>query len=132
MADPTEPPLSEEEMRQMQAELARITVDDVLLQTVVTLLNVGASKAGLADPNVQPDLEQTRQAIEGARALMPLLEARHAEKLGPVRDMVSQLQMAYAQLAGAGGSAPEPGAEAPPEAPKPPPDQPSRLWVPGQ
>jgi hypothetical protein len=132
MADPTEPPLSEEEIRQMQAELARITVDDVLLQTVVTLLNVGASKAGLADPSVQPDLEQTRQAIEGARALLPLLEARHADKLGPVRDMVSQLQMAYAQLAGAGGEGPESGPEPPAEAPKAPPEAPSRLWVPGQ
>ena len=135
MADPTEPPLSEEEMRQMQAELARISVDDVLLQTVVTLLNVGATKAGLADPSVEPDLEQTRQAIEGARALMPLLESRHADKLGPVRDMVSQLQMAYAQLSGAGGAPGEaPGAppEAPPEEPKGPGDGPSRLWVPGQ
>lgn len=132
MADPTEPPLSEEEMRQMQAELARITVDDVLLQTVVTLLNVGASKAGLADPSVTPDLEQTRQAIEGAKALMPLLEARHADKLGPVQDMVSQLQIAYVQLAGPGSAPPEGGAAAPPEAPKPAPDQPSRLWVPGQ
>lgn len=113
----------------MQAELARITVDDVLLQTVVTLLNVGATKAGLADPSVQPDLEQTRQAIEGARALLPLLEARHADKLGPVRDMVSQLQMAYAQLAGGGAPG---GAQTPEEPPQPEPPAASRLWVPGQ
>jgi len=132
MADPNEPPLSEEEMRQMQAELARITVDDVLLQTVVTLLNVGASKAGLADPSVEPDLEQTRQAIEGARALLPLLDARHSDQLGPVRDMVSQLQMAYAQLAGAGGAPAGDAPQSPPQAPQAPPEQPSRLWVPGQ
>lgn len=126
MAEPTEPPeLSEEEVRQLQAELDRVTVDDVLLQTVVTLLNVGARKAGLADPSVAPDLEQTRQAIEGARALMPLLEARHGDQLGPVRDMVSQLQMAYAKLAqDSGGEAPEPE--------KPRPEAASRLWVPGQ
>ena len=116
----------------MQAELARITVDDVLLQTVVTLLNVGASKAGLADPSVEPDLEQTRQAIEGARALLPLLDARHSDQLGPVRDMVSQLQMAYAQLAGAGGAPAGDAPQSPPQAPQAPPEQPSRLWVPGQ
>ena len=130
-----EPPLSEEEIRQLQAELGRINVDDVLIQTVVTLLNVGAHKAGLADPSVQPDLEQTRQAIEAARALVPLLEERHGEQLAPVKDMLSQLQMAYAQRT---GTAPAPGGEAPAEpheGEEKPPEGPAssgRLWVPGQ
>ena len=44
-----------------------------------------------------------RQAIEGARALMPLLEQRHAEQLGPIRDTLSRLQMVYAQQAGGAG-----------------------------
>ena len=52
-----------------------------------------------------PDWEQVRQAIEGARALLPLLEARHADQLGPVRDTLARLQMIYAQQAG-GGDAP--------------------------
>ena len=55
-----------------------------------------------------------RQAIEGARALLPLLESRHAEQLGPVRDTLSRLQMVYAQQAGGKPAAPpEQGAEAP-------------------
>lgn len=127
-----EPPLSEEEIRQLQAELGRINVDDVLIQTVVTLLNVGAHKAGLADPAVQPDLEQTRQAIEAARALLPLLEARHGDQLAPVKDMLAQLQMAYAQRTGGqGAGAPD---EAPPTEEKgpEPPSSSGRLWVPGQ
>ena len=64
--------------------MQKITVDDVLLQTIVTLLNVGARKAGLGSPPPaegetppEPDLEQVRQAVEGARALLPLVEERH-------------------------------------------------------
>ena len=45
-------------------------------------------------------LEQVRQAIEGARALLPLLEERHGDQLGQVRQTLSQLQMIYAQQAG--------------------------------
>ena len=48
----------------------------------------------------EPDLEQVRQAVEGARALLPLVEERHDEQLGPVRDALSRLQMFYAQRSG--------------------------------
>ena len=151
MSDPGQQ-YSEEELRAIEAEMERITVDDVLLQTVVTLLNLAARKAGLATPPGQEppprDLEQMRQAIEGARALLPLVEQRHAEQLGPVRDALSHLQMAYVQAQrGAGGEAEAPaaGGEAPPDASASPGagEQPSqsgpgpaqrsgRLWVPGQ
>ena len=50
------------------------------------------------------------QAIEGARAMLPLVEQRHADQLGPVRDTLSQLQMAYSQLA-QGGAAAEPAGD---------------------
>jgi hypothetical protein len=134
------PEFSEEELRALEAEMDRITVDDVLLQTVVSLVNLGARKVGAAGPEgPPPDLEQTRQAIEGARALVPLLEARHGEQLGPIREALSRLQMAYVQRSGAGGPAPEapaaeePPAEAPPRQEGPGPAQRSgRLWIPGQ
>jgi hypothetical protein len=117
----------------------RISVDDVLLQTIVSLVNLGARKAGLGGPEgPKADLEQTRQAIEGARALLPLLETRHGDKLGQIRDALSQLQMAYVQQqgkAGEAGEAPEGGAasgQAPdPEGPGPAQSS-GRLWVPGQ
>ena len=130
------PELSEEEIRQLEAELDRITVDDVLLQTVVSLLNLSARKAGLAEPGTQPDLEQLRQGIEGARALLPLLEQRHGDKLGPVRDTLSQLQMVYARHA-PGGQVPGGGPQQPQQPPQKPEGAPSaqqsgRLWVPGQ
>jgi hypothetical protein len=144
---------SEEELRAIEAEMEKVTVDDVLLQTIVTLLNLAARRAGLAAPEGQEpkrDLDQLRQAIEGARALMPLVESRHADKLGPVRDTLSRLQMVYAQLAreGAAGApagaeeAPaqpgEPGAEPGTGEPAPKPGEPGpaqrsgRLWIPGQ
>ena len=141
------PELSEEQLRQIEAEMERITVDDVLLQTLVTLLNIAARKAGLAAPPGQegppPDLEQMQQAIEGARAVLPLVEQRHADQLGPVRDTLSQLQIAYTQLRKGAGEAPEGGEPSsgggegggePPKKPEGPgPGQASgRLWVPGQ
>jgi len=144
--NPNQPQLTEEQLRQIEAEMERITVDDVLLQTLVTLLNVAARKAGLATPPGQegppPDLEQMHQAIEGARAILPLVEQRHAEQLGPVRDTLSQLQMAYTQLRQGGGAPPQgPGGEGgggsrpeepkKPEGPGPAPSS-GRLWIPGQ
>jgi hypothetical protein len=133
------PEFSEEELRALEAEMDRITVDDVLLQTVVSLINLGARKVGAAGPEgPPPDLEQTRQAIEGARALIPLLEARHAEELAPIREALSRLQMAYVQRSGGAAPASEAPPEAPPaEAPQgeegPGPAQRSgRLWIPGQ
>jgi len=147
MSDPRRE-LSPEEIAALEAELDRITVDDVLLQTVVSLLNLGARKAGLGAPPgaggadaPPPDLEQLRQAIEGARALLPLLESRHAAQLAPVRETVSRLQMAYAQLAGEVGGAPAPDPSGPgPEPTRPEPPAPGtgeaqrsgRLWIPGQ
>lgn len=129
---------SEEELRALEAEMERITVDDVLLQTVVSLLNLGGRKAGLGAPpgeGPKPDLEQVRLAIEGTRALLPVLEPRHGDKLGPVRDTLSRLQVIYAQAAGQGSAPPPPPEEEPP-APKPgdagPAQRSGRLWVPGQ
>jgi hypothetical protein len=147
---------SEEELQALEAEMERLTVDDVLLQTLVTLINLGARKAGLAaepgETAAQRDLGQTRQAIEGARAILPLLEPRHGEQLGPVRDALSRLQMAFVQLSGGPAAAPAP--EAAPEAPEAAPPSPGaqgepagprpaepegpgpaqrsgRLWIPG-
>jgi len=83
---------SEEEIAALEAELEKLTVDDVLLQTVVTLLNLGARKAGLAE-GATADLPQVKEAIDAARALLPILEPRHGEQLAPVRDALSRLQM---------------------------------------
>jgi hypothetical protein len=128
---------SEEEIRALEAEMEKLTVDDVMLQTLVTLLNLGARKAGLVE-GTQPDLPQVKLAIDGARALLPLVEPKHGAELAPVRDALSRLQMLYVQQSG-GEAAPEaeaPQPEQPAEQPKPgapgPAQKSGRLWIPGQ
>jgi hypothetical protein len=151
---------SEEELRAAyEAEISRITSTDMILQSVVSLLNVGGHRLGLspqggtaAEESVR-DLEQVRDAIDGVRALLPILERREPENLRPLRDALSQLQMAYAREAGASGtggaSAPPPGptpgadrapagtqSQTPPAEEKPagpgPAQSSGRLWVPGR
>ncbi len=137
---PGQPQYSEEELQAIEAEIDRISVDDVVLQTIVSLINLGARKGAVGAPpeaGITPDHEQLRIAIEAARALLGVVEPRHGAQLGPIRDAISQLQLAYAQ--GTGGAAPS---SAPPAGPGPaggPAPQggqgaqrPSRLWVPGQ
>ncbi len=132
---------TEEELRAIEAEMEKLSVDDVLMQTLVTLLNLGARKAGLGAPpgagEPKRDLEQTRAAIDGARALLPLLEPRHAQELGPVKEALSRLQMTFVQLSGgqpppAAEPASEPAPESAQEGGPGPAQRSGRLWVPGQ
>jgi hypothetical protein len=101
---------SEEELRAAyEAELSRITSADVMLQAAVSLLNIGGMRLGLAAapgsaPGPERDLEQVREAIDGVRALLPILERKAPQELRPLRDALSQLQMAFARETG--GAAP--------------------------
>ena len=126
---------TEEELRAaLEEEMRRITVDDVLLQSAVSLVNLGGRKAGLAPGTEgERDLEQVQAAIDGVSALLPLLEARGREEVKPIRDALSQLQLAYTRLAAEGTAAPPPSPEEAPEEEGPGPAQSSgKLWVPGQ
>ena len=145
MSTPPRQP-SEEEMRAAyEAEIKRLRVDDVLIQTVVSLINLAGRKAGLA-PGAEDerDPEQLRQAIDASRALLPMVEPKLGQDAAQVRNALSQLQMAYAQMA---EQAPPPGGEGGQPAPEQPQggaeEQPApggtgpaqssgRLWVPGQ
>jgi hypothetical protein len=129
MTQPPQREFTEEEIRQIEAEMERLQVDDVLLQTLVTLINLGARKAGLAE-GTEPDWPQVKDAIDGARALIPIVEARHGEALGPVKDALSRLQMAYVQMSGE--QAPSEPAEAEQTEGGGPAQSSGRLWVPGQ
>jgi hypothetical protein len=109
-----------------------------LLQTVVTLVNLAGQRLGLSEQTRDArDPEQTRVAIEAVRSLLPLLEdkASSGEQLRPIRDALSQLQMAYAREVGS-GDRPEPASEtdAQQAEPRQEPSQRStrsgRLWVP--
>jgi hypothetical protein len=151
MSDQQQPEqMSEEELRaayerQLEEQLRTLRVEDVIVQTIVTLVNLGGRRAGLA-PGTEDerDPEQLRLSIEGARALLGLIENELGPDAAAIRDALSQLQMAYAQLAGgspAGGPAggaggPAGGGQAPGGGPAQggPGSPPSsgRIWVPGQ
>ena len=141
--DPGRQPTEEEIRAALEEEMRRVTVDQVLLQSIVSLINLAGRRLGLAPgAEEEKDLDQVRLAVDSVRALLPLLE----EKVSPqdassIRNALSQLQMAYArevEAAEQGGSEPsgdEPPKpdEQPPEGEGPGPAQSSgRLWVPGQ
>jgi hypothetical protein len=92
------PEPNEEELRAaMEEQLRRISVQDVLLQTTATLVSLAGRRLGLApDSQDERDLEQARLAIEGTRALLPLLSG---EEASAVKQALSQLQVAYAREA---------------------------------
>ena len=114
---------SEEELRAaLEEQMKKISVTDVLLQTVVTLVNLSGRRLTVEE---EKDLEQAKLGIEAVRALLPLCPQ---DQVGPIKDALSQLQMLFAR------ETQQPG-EAPPEAPekeepkveKPPQ---SKIWTP--
>jgi hypothetical protein len=110
---------SEEELRAAyEAELKQIKVEHIVLEQVVSLINLGMRKTGLA-PGTEDerDANQVRLAIEAVRALLPLIEATAGPQVGPIRDALSQLQLAYVRLGEAPGG---PGPEGEPAAPSGP------------
>jgi hypothetical protein len=143
---------TEEELRAAyEQQLKQIRVEDVLVQTVLSLINLGSLRAGLVPGNEsEADPQQLRQAIDAVRALLPQVEPLLGPDARQIRDAVSRLQMEYARLSSAGsaevpegqpapeGAAPEgdaapEGAQQPPEPEGPGPAQSSgRLWVPGR
>ncbi len=138
-------PPTEEEMRAaLEEELKRVRVEQVVTEATVSILNVAVLRAGLVPGSEgERDLAQTRMGIEAVRALLPLVEqAVGAEQARPIRDALSQLQMAYVRAVGAEPA--EPGSDAPgaPPAAAAAREQPTegagpaqrsgRLWVPGQ
>jgi hypothetical protein len=151
---------SEEELRAAyEAEMKRLRVEQVLLESVVSLVNLGMRRTGLAPgTESERDPAQVYLAIESVRALLPLVEQILPEQAGPIRDAVSQLQLAFVKIGGRPPAvAPAPGAEAapsaagtggggaepvaPPSEPAPEPPKPGeagpaqksgRLWIPGQ
>jgi hypothetical protein len=140
--DQGRPPTEEELRAAYEAEIKRVRVEDVLVQTVVSLINLAGRKAGLA-PGTEDerDLDQVRQAIDAVRALLPMVEPALGPDAGPVRDALSQLQLAYARERGEpGGGEPGGGSEGGEGGQQPPPgpgqtgsaQSSGRLWIPGQ
>ena len=124
---------TEEEMRQrIEEQLRKVRVQDLLLESVVSVLNLAARRIAKED---EQDLEQGRIGIEAVRAVVDLLDPEPAAQ---VRSALSEVQMLYAKYANDGGEPPEEGGSQPPEGGQPPPPArgsqggPSKLWTPGR
>jgi hypothetical protein len=89
-------PSDEELVQQLEEELKKLKVGDLLVQTLYTVSSLGYRKLSADDR----DLEQARLAIEALRALLPVLEGSIGEDV--VRDfkqVTANLQLAYANAA---------------------------------
>lgn len=90
-------PSDEELVRQLEQELQKLKVSDLLVQTLYTVSSLGYRRLSEEDR----DLEQARLSIEALRALLPVLEGAVPDEL--VRDfkqVTANLQLAYADAAG--------------------------------
>jgi hypothetical protein len=96
--------------RELADELRRLRIEDVLIQTLITISSIGYRRLGLTeDTKDDRDLGQARLAIETMTALTPVLDdVVPAELIRDFQQSVASLQLAYAQ-ASAGEEADEPG-----------------------
>ena len=126
------PPLTPEEQEMLEQQMSQVRVEDLLTQTVASVLNLSARRIVKED---EVDLDQARIGIDAVRALVALLPEEVADA---VKEPLSQVQMLYAERAGGGtpgdGPAPESSGSgeappAPPEADPGPPKGPG-LWTP--
>lgn len=124
------PQPSQDELReQLEEQLRKVRVQDLLLESVVSVINLSARRIAKED---ERDLEQGRVGIEAVRAVVDLLDDEPAKQ---VRSALSEVQMLYARHAGEGSAEPERGGEGPPGGGEEPPGAgaqrgPSRLWTP--
>src|ERR687891_1541882 len=98
-----EAPSEEELRRRLDEEVRKLRVQDLLLQSVVSLINLTSRRIAKED---ERDLDQARIGIDAVRSLVELLDPEPASQ---VRNALSELQMLYAKEAGE-GAAGEPAA----------------------
>ena len=88
---------SEEELlKQVEDELKKLKVTDLLVQMLYTVSSLGYRKLSPEDR----DLDQAKLAIETLRALLPVLEGSVADDvMRDFRQVTANLQLAYADAA---------------------------------
>jgi hypothetical protein len=89
--------LAEEEQQklvaELQAELAKLKVSDLLLQTLYTVSSLGYQRL----TGEEKDLEQARLAIESLKALMPVLDGSVPDDaMRDLQQVLANMQLAYA------------------------------------
>jgi hypothetical protein len=123
----------DEELRsRIEEQLRKVRVQDLLLESVVSIVNLAARRIAKED---ERDLEQARVGIEAVRAVVGLLDPEPARQ---VRSALSEVQMMYAKEASGAPAEGEGGAQrTPPEGERAqtpsqgePGRRPSKLWTP--
>jgi hypothetical protein len=99
---------------QLLEALKQIKTEDVVLQTVATLVNLAGQKLSVEGAK---DPAEAQKAIDAARQMLPLVPE---EAVGPIQNALDQVQMLYAR------ESQGPPSDKPPE---PPPE--SKIWTPG-
>jgi hypothetical protein len=89
-------PSDEELLEQVEEELRKLKVSDLLVQMLYTMSSLGYRKLSAEDR----DLDQAKLAIEALRALVPVLEGTVADDVSrDFRQVTANLQLAYADAA---------------------------------
>lgn len=98
----SEPEPTEEEIaRALAEEMRKLKIEDVLIQTLITISSIGYRRLGLTpDTKDDRDLPQAQLAIDTMRVLTPVLEkVIPAELLREFNQSIASLQLAYAKAA---------------------------------
>ena len=89
-------PSDEELLQQVEDELRKLKISDLLVQTLYTVSSLGYRKLSPEDR----DLDQAKLAIEALRALLPVLDGAVAEDvIRDFRQVTTNLQLAFADAA---------------------------------
>jgi hypothetical protein len=116
VADEEQPQTEEELREQLEEEIRKVRVEDVVLQSAVSILNLSARRIAKDD---ERDLDQAKVGIDAARSLVELVKPEAQPQL---RQAISELQLLYAKHAGEEG-VPEQGSSEQPKGD-------SGLWTP--
>jgi len=95
---------------QLLEALRQIKTEDVVVQTVATLVNLAGQKLSVEGAK---DAAEAQRAIEAARHMLPLVPE---EAKPPIQNALDQIQMMYVK-------------ESSPKEDEPPPQ--SKIWTPG-
>ena len=106
MNEPTE--------EQLLEALKQIKTEDVVVQTVATLVNLAGQKLSVEGAK---DPAEAQKAIDAARHMLPLVPD---EAKAPIQNALDQIQMLFVRESS--------GSEEPPKE-EPPPQ--SKIWTPG-
>lgn len=123
-------PEQEQMLREMEEQMRKVRVQDLVAQSVVSILNLSYRRIAKED---ERDLEQARVGIEAIRGMVDSLDPDSQRE---IKNALSQIQVLYAQAAGEGeGGAPEGGPDPGPGSAGPGPaaggQAPPRIWTPG-